>query len=168
VTHSYEFAFLASFVGGLIAAVIVHLLDRLVSVPTVSFTDSAVSPYPHSLRLRVASYSVFCAWGSLLIFLAVLGLVAATELRPTHLAIWTFAAFTGFVVLYLALAIPLKCPKCKERITIQWTSEPKHTERVWGMDGWASVIVRVATTGRFRCMYCGQRFILSRGDQNVA
>jgi len=168
VTYSYEFAFLASFMGALVAAGVVHLLDKFVSVPTVSFIEAPVIPYPHGLRLRVASYAVFCAWGLLLLCLGLLGWAIVSDVRYVHLGIWTFAAFCGFFILYLALAITLKCPKCQERLTIQWTSEPRHTERMWGMDGWASVIVRVATTGKFRCMYCGQRFTLYRGDADVA
>jgi hypothetical protein len=168
VTQSFEFAFLASFIGGLIAAGVVHLLDRLVSVPDVSFIETPITPYPSALRLRIASYAMFCAWGLLLVALALLGVALVIDVRYLHLGIRMFAAFGGFVVLYLALAVTLKCPKCHEKVTIQWTTEPRYTERIWGMDGWASIIVRVATTGRFRCMYCGQRFTLSREANDAA
>src|SRR5688572_969210 len=91
VTHSYEFAFLASFVGGLVAAGIVHLLDKFVAVPTVTFIDVPVIAYPHALRLRVASYAVFCAWALLLLSLALLGLAVVNNLSYMHSGIWTFA-----------------------------------------------------------------------------
>src|SRR5687767_14339946 len=143
MTNSFEFAFLASFLGGLVAAGIVYLFDRFTSVPTTSLIDAPVIAYPHSSRLRAACYAIFCAWILLPLSVALLIVAAVTNFRFPHLAIWMLAAFCGFVVLYLALAITLKCSKCQERITIQWVSEPRHTERMWGMDGWASIVVRV-------------------------
>jgi hypothetical protein len=162
--QSYEFAFLIYFAGGLVAALITYLLDKFIVVPTTSFAVAPIAYYPNAVRLRVASFAIICAWSALILFLVLVGLAAIDLWRPVNLAVWMLAAFYGFAVLYFGLSFPLKCPSCLERVTVQWTSEPKYTERVWRLDGWASVVVQVATTGKFRCMYCGQRFTLARDE----
>ena len=158
---SFAVAFLASLIGGVLATAIVALIDRYVPVPAQSFLAEPPVYFPRPFRLRAVSFLVVAVWLSLIVFVVCL-IVGLSSVRSGALIFGSFGAFVALAFAYLVLAFTLRCPKCQKHVTIQWGSEPPYGERVLGMDGWASVIAQVVLQRRFRCMYCGQQFLVAR------
>ena len=166
---SFALAFLASLIGGFIATVLVALIDRYLPLPSRNFARESPVYFPHPARLLAASIVVFGAWFCLLVFFLSLALTAVGLVKSQTFVLASLGVFLGLAVVYLGLALTLRCPNCKKHVTVQWGSTPPFAEPMLKLDGWASVIARVALKRRFRCMYCGQQFLVTRaGHKSVA
>lgn len=98
----------------------------------------------------------------------VLGILIAGYITHNDEELRTLA-FCSIVVLilaglvYLALAIYLKCPLCSRRFLIQ-TYEPKSgkARTKWKMDYWAFVVIDFLFRRSFVCMYCGTKYQVNK------
>jgi len=76
------------------------------------------------------------------------------------------ALITGLVfilagVVYLLLAIYLKCPACSRRFLIQTYAPKSDKARTkWKMDYGAFVVIDALSSRSFVCMYCGTKYLL--------
>ena len=80
-------------------------------------------------------------------------------------------AFCSIVVLilsalvYLALAIYLKCPLCYRRFLIQtYDAKSDKARTKWKMDYWAFVVIDVLLKRSFVCMYCGTKYLVNKAS----
>src|SRR5713101_4679323 len=118
--------------------------------------------FPNPRALKVACISVLVSWISIVIIFGTLiaGYITHNdeELRILAFCSIVLLIFAGLV--YLALAIHLKCSLCSRRFLIR-TYEPKSEKArtKWKMDYWALVVVDVLHSGTFVCMYCGTKFL---------
>jgi len=67
-------------------------------------------------------------------------------------------------IVYLTLALYLKCPSCSKRFLFH-RSKTKHANArtKWGMDYWGYVVIDVLSHRRFVCMYCGNEYFVNKG-----
>lgn len=157
----FVFAFVGSLVSGVVVGLLGHWADARYRPPAVQFEAAAIERFPWASLLKVAASIMLVAWSSILAFLAVLAGSSAGLFRPSEALMFSLLGITfGCVPPYFSLALLLRCPKCHRQVLNQMSSNPPHTEKLWQMDGWSSVVVRVLFSGCSRCMHCGQRFFV--------
>lgn len=158
--------FVGSLVGGVIAGLLGHWADARYRQPTVQLETATKERFPRALLLTMAALIVFVAWSSILVFLALLAVNFAGLFRTSEsLVVSVLGVTLGCIPLYLLLAFMLRCPKCHRQVLTQMSSNPPHAEKLWQMDGWASVVVRILFSGSFRCMHCGQRYFVRESSR---
>ena len=122
--------------------------------------------FPSSRTLRTACIIVLIAWIALalsLLFTLVGSIGHLEELGKP--AIVSLFVLIFAVLIYIPLAISLKCLVCRRRFLIQ-TDEVKHenARTKWRLDVWALVVIDVLLRGTFVCMYCGTKNFISQQD----
>ena len=158
--------FAGAMLGGVLTSIAVGWLESRFRMPANTYPDDPVENFPGSLIVRIGAVSVACAWLCLLTLLLLItwALVADRLLagvRSDHLerlVVRTLGVFLGIGLLYTSVAFTARCSKCRGHVFVQWTRKPPFTERVLGLDARAVVAVNILVRGRFRCMYCGQRY----------
>jgi hypothetical protein len=159
--NTFLVAFVGSLLGGVLAGLLSHWVDARYRQPIVQFGAAKKERFPRPRLLTMAASIIFIAWSSILVFLALLALKSAGLFNASEsLVVSTLGVTLGCVPLTLSLAFMLRCPKCHRQVLSQMSSNPPHAEKLWQMDGWASVVVRVLFSGSFRCMHCGQRYFV--------
>ncbi len=158
LTH-FIVAFAASFIGSVLAATIIGFLDRRFRAPARAFPAEPVEGFPKPFALLAASYSLIVSWVMLISLLVALALGLAGW-RSDTVVVVLLGSFLGFVGLYIPLAVRARCRKCGKHVTIQWIKRPPFSEPLLGVDAWAAVVLRLVIHRRFRCMYCGQRYLV--------
>jgi len=118
-----------------------------------------MTKYPKATMMKLNAWVMIVCWGALVLW----GLF--TFLTWLSFAVDTYAEilFYLFIVtvgIHVVLATVLTCPNCGKRPTIQIFTIHKKSEKLWGMDGWAVVIIRSAFYGRFRCIHCATDYQL--------
>ncbi len=114
--------------------------------------------YPNSNLMKVNAWVTLFTWLILILtgviyFAALMG-VASEELLSVLRKI-----FLSGVLLHICMALLLKCPECGKMPTVQGFKEiHPDSNKKWGMDGWAVVILDVAFSHKFRCIHCGTEF----------
>jgi hypothetical protein len=159
--NSFAIGFFISVVGGFLASLLVNWLDRRFRLPSTSLGEAPVEFFPRPLLLRIGSISVVCAWACLLAFLLLVILASTGVYRSAWPAVGAIGSFFGLAVLYTFIAFTLRCPKCRRHVFVQWTTRPPHSEKFLGLEGWGALALKAAARGEFRCMYCGQRFVVT-------
>ena len=163
---TFLLAFVGSLLGGVVAGLLGHWSDARYRQPTVQSGAAAKERFPRPLLLTMAASIMFVAWSSILVFLALLAVNSVGFFRPSEsLAVSVLGVTLGCVPLYFSLAFVLRCPKCHHQVLNQMSSNPPHAEKLWQMDGWSSVVVRVLVSGSFRCMHCGQRYFVRESSR---
>lgn len=166
--RSFLFAFFTSLIGGVCITAVVLALRRYEPRTTADFSQSEVLRYGRSLLLKSASVIVVTGW---LFYLLALGAIPAAVISAftgafqTEQALMVFLFSFGATIvssfLYTLHAVFLRCAKCSRRLTVQWTKEPpKFSRKVWFLRGWGALILDVLINKKFRCMYCGQWYLV--------
>jgi len=157
--NTYIAAFIATFVGSVLASLFVVWLDRRFRLPAAS-AEAPLQQFPEPIKLLSASMFVFGAWLCLGLFLLQILSWSTGLWRSEALALGSLCGFLGFTIAYASLAFLIRCPKCQNHVLVQWTTRPPYSKSKFGMDGWATLAMSVAFERKFCCMYCGQRFIV--------
>lgn len=156
---TFAVAFFGSLLGGVLAGLLGNWADARYRPPQVELGAAAEERFPRAWLLITAASIMFIGWSSILSFLALLAVGSSGLFQPSEtLAFLLLGVTLGCAPLYFMVARALRCPKCHRQVLNQMASNPPHAEKLWQLDGWASVVVRVLFSGRFRCMHCGQRF----------
>lgn len=120
--------------------------------------------FPNPRTLKVACISVLVGWVSVVICFGTLvaGYITQNDDQLRTLAFCSIVVLIFAALVYLALAIYLKCPACSRRFLIQ-TYEPKSDKArtKWNMDYWTFVVIDTLFRRSFVCMYCGTKCFLS-------
>ena len=157
--NTFAVAFVGSLVGGVLAGLFGQWADTRYRAPPVELGAANVVRFPRAALLRLTSLIVFFVWSSIVGFFALLSATFLGFFRPPEsLVLMALGFMLSCAALYLSLAFILRCPKCQRQVLIQMSSNPPHAEKLWQMDDWASVVVRILFLGCFRCMHCGQRY----------
>jgi len=113
--------------------------------------------HPKAARIRVASWLAVLSWAALLIvvILLIAGLVTRRpELSTPFMPGLGLLACT--VVLYVVIALPLKCIQCGRRFLFETLGAKAPQARRRGrLDYWATAVIDVMLRRRVTCMYCG-------------
>jgi hypothetical protein len=108
---------------------------------------------------------VLVGWISILICLGTLvaGYITHNDDQLRALAFCSIVVLILSALVYLALAVYLKCPSCSRRFLIQ-TYEPRSDKArtKWKMDYWAYVVIDVLFRRTFVCMYCGRESLVNK------
>lgn len=144
-------------IGALVAVLLVNYVSKLAPKNPDPTTDQSESRYGKSTFLTVASISVVISW------LSIIGVLFSLFLFIIGLSILFFVFWVIVLVAssccYFAICPFLKCDNCGRVLTFQWTREsPPFAQKIWGMDGWASIILQVLLSRKFTCMYCGKHY----------
>lgn len=149
---------LGTLAAAMLAGLIGSVVDAKFRHPAREFSVSEIEPAPRLIVIRIAATFVFSAWVALVAFLLSIVLAKANVWQSEPLTLGSLSLVVTAGVIYLAAAALVKCPKCGRPLLFQWVTQPKFAEPYRGLDGWASIIVRVVLRKPFRCMYCGQRY----------
>lgn len=109
------------------------------------------------------------AWVSIVVCLGILvaGYITRNDEELRALAFCSIVVLILAALVYLALAIYLKCPVCSHRFLFQTYAPKSEKARTkWGIDYWAFVVVDVLLRRNFVCMYCGTNFVLTNTSRN--
>lgn len=121
--------------------------------------------FPNPRALKVACISVLVCWISIVIIFGTLiaGYITHNDEELRTLALCSIVLLILAGLVYLALAIYLKCSLCSRRFLIQ-TYEPKSDKArtKWKMDYWAFVVIDVLFRRSFVCMYCGAKYQVNK------
>jgi hypothetical protein len=159
-------AFVGSLVGGVLAGLLGHWADARYRQPSVQLGAAAIERFPRPLLLTTAAATIFVAWSSIVALLTLLGVNSAGLFHSSEsLVVSMLGVALGCVPLQFLLAFTLRCAKCHRQVLSQMSSNPPHAEKIWQMDGWSSVVVRVLFSGSFRCMHCGQRYFVRESSR---
>lgn len=150
--------FLLAFFGSLLAGLIGAIIDAKFRHPTATFEISPTRPFPHPILLRVSASAVIVAWLAILIAVAllVLGITNVWSSEPLFIGAIGSVIGAGFII--FPLAFYLRCPSCMKHLLVQWGSGPHFSVKRTGLDGKASIVLRVIMRKSFRCMNCGQTY----------
>jgi len=114
----------------------------------------------------VACNSVLVGWISIVICFGtfVAGYITQNDDQLRALAFCSIVVLIFSALVYLTLAIYLKCPSCARRFLYQ-SDETKHANArtKWKMDYWAYVVIDVLFRRSFVCMYCGSEQLVNKG-----
>ena len=156
--NNFLLGFAATFAGGLLAGFLSHWADKRYLAPASSSSEE--ERFPRTFLLKVAAITVMIAWLTILAFLVSIALAKNGLVNLTEpVAMSMFGSLVSCAALYIVFSLTLRCSKCHHRVLVQENSTPPYGEKLWKMDGWASVVVRVVFMRRFRCMHCGQRYL---------
>lgn len=103
---------------------------------------------------------VACWLATLAINVLILGLVATPiaflERSRWNVIYWaSLGTSVILVVMYMGLAVTLRCPACRRRFLIEWPG-PKHSAaRKPPFGHWGTTVRDVVTLHQFTCMHCG-------------
>ena len=124
------------------------------------------NPFPHPRTLMVACNSVLVGWISIVICFGTLvaGYITHNDDQLRALAFCSIVVLIFSALVYLTLAIYLKCPSCARRFLYQ-SDETKHANArtKWKMDYWAYVVIDILCRRTFVCMYCGSECFVYNG-----
>ena len=156
-------AFVTAAAVAVLSAIAIMILKRFVPENPTPTESKETIPYSQANRIRFASISVIIAWVSLLTFVLAIGASALHILNPVVIA-WAVLSLVVFFSFYVIAAIFLKCDKCRRRMLFQWSNQiiPPFSEKIFGMTGWAGIVLKVVIRKKFRCMYCGQKYDLHK------
>jgi len=146
------------FVGSIIAGFLIAYFDAHFRRPSHSDTTDAIL-YPRSKLLRSAAFIVFAIWATFAVFILLITLNGMGVLHSPSLFEGSIVTLAGLCLLYIALASTLRCQQCGKHLIIQWIEAPEFADRIKGLDGWASILLRVSRRKPFQCMYCGQHYL---------
>jgi DNA-directed RNA polymerase subunit RPC12/RpoP len=105
---------------------------------------------------------MFLAWASLVGFVSLLVLAPIGIVSDVRsLLIADNAIFLSTGALFLFFAFSIRCPKCMRHLLIQGTEQPTPAEKTKWVNGW-SIALKAARNHDFRCMHCGQRFLMKQ------
>ena len=115
--------------------------------------------FPNPRALKVACISVLVGWISIVICFGTLiaGYITHNDEQLRILAFCSIVVLILSALVYLALAIYLKCPLCSRRFLIQtYETKSDKARTKWKIDYWAFVVIDVLLRRSFVCMYWGQ------------
>lgn len=164
--NSFLIAFAGSIAAGVIATIVSSLFNNHFQVPLKSFSSDRAVLYPHPVRLRIAAFSATLALPSFLVFLASMVMTITDVWRNEEFLWGSFGVYVGFMAVYFALALILRCHKCKKHVLLQWITAPPYGERDSDVDAGVSAVDGIVWKGKFHCMYCGQQYRV--GDSSNA
>jgi hypothetical protein len=156
---SFIVVFIGSTVATVLAAWVVTRLDRAFRPPTPR-SEAAAAQYSRPMRLRVAAYLVHAVWVGILA-MVLLVFAAAVDLVSLAVGLGLLVSVGLGTVLYFCLVLTLRCDACGRRVLVQAISNPPYAERWHSLNPWGSVVTRIVFQGRFRCMYCGQEYLVA-------
>lgn len=150
--------FIISFLGSFFAGLIVALVDARFRHPGKNYANASTQPHPYRTLLRISAFVVAGAWTGILAFFLFFVLRLTGVYSPTTGLVVSLFVFFLLALAYMPLAFSIRCQSCRKHILVQWNTEPRYAQKSYGMDGWASIIVRILKREPFRCMYCGQSY----------
>ena len=115
---------------------------------------------PKPTLIKIDAWLAIFALALLLIVILVF-ILGFYDIFSDKQVVIAFQMFSATLIAHIILAGFLKCPICNQHPTLQ-SFKPVHpnSNKKWGMDGWAVVIVNVALDSKFRCIHCGSEFHL--------
>ena len=121
--------------------------------------------YSKNILLRITCIFAAICW--LLLFLFLIGLLINNLGFNLYLfsVFWKpfFIGWLVFSLAYILLALTFHCPHCKKRFLIQ-TNDKKHrdAQKLRILNYWSSTIINILFDNKFTCMYCGNKYLVSR------
>ena len=109
--------------------------------------------YPKPKLMKLNAWDMIACWSALILW-GLFTLLAWRSSQFSTVAKLFFYIFISTAIVHIFLATFLTCPTCGKRPTVQVFKIHENSEKMWGMDGWAVVIIRSAFHGRFRCIHC--------------
>ncbi len=158
--RSFLISFLVSAAAGVVGVRIAAWVDQRYRGPATSFASHAAERFPHGVMLRTGATALVIAWA--LIPAAVLSVVVSLVGGPGTASVFVtlLGLFFGCAALYVTAATVIRCPKCDKRVFDQ-PSRPPYPEKFGGLIGFGATALRVTVRHEFRCVHCGQRFVLN-------
>ena len=165
----YLIAFVIMFLGSIAAAWLSAALagwaNKRFPLLVQSCSSDPAQAFPKVRRLKTAAWGTFLAWGCIVALVSLPILASVGVVSNSHfldsLFISTFAILLGTSALTITIGSLIRCPKCMRHLLIQWTERPPFAEKTKsGIDAWAAIVLRAGTNQNFRCMYCGQHFLM--------
>jgi len=109
----------------------------------------------------ISRMALLACWLALLaISVLILGLVA-TPIALLEGSSWdviysaSLETSVILVVMYMALAVTLRCPACRRRFLIEWPGPEHSAARKPPFRYWGTTVWDVVTLHQFTCMHCG-------------
>ena len=155
---TFTLSFLATFAGVIVVALIARRTDSKFRAPVPARNSGGPLEYPRAMQLLFACRLVLVCWALLAAFMIGIAL-SFTGWRVINVAVpVVLGLFMTVAISYITIASFLRCPNCERHVIVQWVTHPPFEEKLYGLIGWAAVVVGVLMYRRFRCMYCGQDF----------
>jgi hypothetical protein len=150
------YALLAALFAAAAAYIVASYRNSRIEV-TTTFEDAPVEAFPNSGDLNftarwLRTAHVGTPW------LAPVGVIAGLAFGGIALGVLLLISL-GTLSTGTWLPTRIRCPKCTKWLVMNAGETPPFADRLKGLSAWGSVIKRIATERRFRCMYCGQRFM---------
>ena len=158
--RGFLITFLLSGAGGLVGVRVVAWLDQRYRQPPVSFASDDVAYFPRAVMLRSGAMALVAAWASILAAFLSIALASLGHSATTSVFVTLLGLFFGCASLYVAVAALVRCPKCDMRVFSQ-PSLPPYPDVFAGLTGFGATALRVTMRSQFRCVHCGQRFVLN-------